>query len=70
MIWASMSLHHVGDEVAALRVLHEMLEPSGLLAIAEMAGPMRVLPDDLDVARPGLAGRLDDAVRDMVRGDA
>jgi hypothetical protein len=32
-----------------------------LLAIAERAEPMRVLPDDLDLGRPDLAGRLDRA---------
>lgn len=64
VIWASMSLHHVGDEVAALRVLHDLLAPSGLIAIAELAEPMRVLPDDLDVGRPGLADRLERAMGD------
>jgi SAM-dependent methyltransferase len=61
VVWASMSLHHVGDEVAALRVLRDLLDADGLLAIAEMAEPMRVLPDDLDMGRPGLADRLADA---------
>lgn len=61
VIWASMSLHHIGDETNALRVLREMLEPSGLLAIAEVAEPTRLLADDLDVGRPGLADRLDRA---------
>jgi SAM-dependent methyltransferase len=61
VIWASMSLHHVGDEVAALRALHGALVPGGLLAIAEHGDPTRVLPDDLDVGRPGLAGRVDRA---------
>lgn len=64
VIWASMSLHHVGDEVAALRVLHDVLAPSGLIAIAELAEPMRVLPDDLDLGRPGLADRLERAMGD------
>jgi len=58
VIWVSMALHHVGDEVALLRSLHDLLEPAGLIAIAEVAEPMRVLPDDLDVGRPGLADRL------------
>jgi 2-polyprenyl-3-methyl-5-hydroxy-6-metoxy-1,4-benzoquinol methylase len=61
IIWASMSLHHVGDEIAALRALRHLLEPSGLIAIAELAEPMRVLPDELDVGRPGFADRLDRA---------
>lgn len=63
VIWASMSLHHVGDEVALLRALLDLLEQAGVIAIAEIAEPMRVLPDELDVGRPGLAERLNDAGR-------
>ena len=63
VIWASMSLHHVGDEVALLRALHDLLEPAGVIAIAEIADPMRVLPDELDVGRAGLAERLNEAGR-------
>ena len=61
LIWASMSLHHVGDETALLRVLHDLLAPAGVIAIAEIAEPMRVLPDLLDLGRPGLAQRLEQA---------
>jgi len=61
VIWASMSLHHIGDETGALRVLRGLLAPSGLLAVAEIAEPMRVLPDELDVGPPGLLDRLDRA---------
>jgi SAM-dependent methyltransferase len=60
-IWTSMALHHVGDEVSALRAMGDRLAPHGLLAVAERADPMRVLPDALDVGRPGLADRLDRA---------
>jgi SAM-dependent methyltransferase len=58
LIWASMSLHHVGDEVGLLRVLHDRLEPQAVIALAELAEPMRVLPDELDLGAPGLAERL------------
>ena len=61
VIWASMSLHHVGDEIEALRALRTVLAPHGVAAIAEMAEPIRMLPDDLDVGRPGLADRLEQA---------
>ena len=61
LIWASMSLHHIGDEVEGLLALRGLLEPSGLIAIAELAEPMRVLPYDLDLGRPGLTDRLDSA---------
>jgi SAM-dependent methyltransferase len=59
LIWASMSLHHVSDEVAALQELRDLLGPSGVIAIAERAESMRVLPDDLDLGQPGLSDRLD-----------
>jgi SAM-dependent methyltransferase len=64
VIWASMSLHHIGDETQALGVLRDLLERSGLLAVAEVAEPMRVLPDNLDLGQPGLADRLDRAESD------
>ena len=44
-----------------MRALLDLLPPSGLIAIAEIADPMGVLPDRLDVGRPGLAQRLDRA---------
>ena len=59
VIWASMSLHHVGDQVAALGVLRALLRPSGLIAIAEIGGVTRLLTDELDVGRPGFVARLD-----------
>jgi ubiquinone/menaquinone biosynthesis C-methylase UbiE len=58
LLWASMSLHHVGDEVAALRAFRPTLSPAGVIAIAEMADQMRMLPEDLGVGRPGLGDRL------------
>jgi len=61
VIWASMSLHHIGNETNALGVLGDMLTRCGLLVVAEVAEPMRVLPDDLDVGQPCLADRLDRA---------
>ena len=61
VIWASMSLHHTGDEVASLRVLRGLLDADGLIAIAELAEPMRILPDDLDLGPAGLFDRLDAA---------
>jgi SAM-dependent methyltransferase len=61
VIWTSMALHHVGDEVTTLRILRDLLAPHGLIAIAEVAEPMRMLPDELDVGGPGLVARLDRA---------
>jgi SAM-dependent methyltransferase len=59
VMWASMVLHHLGDEVSSLRQFGAMLRPHGLLAIAEFGDPTRVLPDDLGFGRPGLEDRLD-----------
>ena len=58
VIWASMSLHHVGDEFGVLRVLRRRMHPTGLLAIAELADPTRMLPAELGVGRPGFVERL------------
>ncbi len=57
LIWSSMALHHVGDEVAALRAMGDLLGPGGLMAIAERDEPLRFLAD-LDLGRPGLIERL------------
>ncbi len=58
--WASMVLHHVGDEVDALRRIRELLEPGGVLAVVERAQPLRVVLDG-DLGRPGIWERLDAA---------
>jgi SAM-dependent methyltransferase len=61
LVWASMSLHHVGDELVALREVHGLLEPSGLVALVERHAPTRVVPDSVDLGRPGIWDRLDAA---------
>ena len=61
VVWASMSLHHVGDELAALRQVHGLLAPSGIVALIERDAPTRVLPDGVDLGRPGLWERLDES---------
>lgn len=61
LVWASMVLHHVGDEVAALRGLRALLPPGHLLALVEFGDPLRLLPDEVDLGRPGLWERLDAA---------
>jgi SAM-dependent methyltransferase len=63
LVWASMVLHHVGDEVDALGRMRALLEPGGLLALVEHHRPVRVLPDAADLGRPGIWDRLDDAWR-------
>lgn len=61
LVWASLVLHHVGDEPAALRGLRGRLRPGGLLALVEFGDPLRVLPDSADLGRPGLWDRLEAA---------
>jgi SAM-dependent methyltransferase len=64
LVWASLMLHEVADPARLLGWIRDGLAPGGILAVVEMDGPPRFLPDDLppDLARPGLADRLDDAV--------
>ncbi|MBJ3808335.1 class I SAM-dependent methyltransferase [Streptomyces flavofungini] len=61
LIWAARSVHHVGDQVAALTALADRLAPGGALAILEGGLPPRSLPRDFGIGRPGLQARLDAA---------
>ena len=56
--WASLVLHHVGDEAVALRGFRSMFEPGGLLALLETGEPLRVLPEEVELGRPGIWERL------------
>ncbi|MFC8519532.1 class I SAM-dependent methyltransferase [Streptomyces sp. NPDC057257] len=59
LLWASRSLHHLGDQRAALAAFAERLAPGGTLAIMEGGLPSRFLPRDIGIGRPGLQSRLD-----------
>jgi len=59
LIWASASVHHAGDQQAAVDALASLLAPGGRLALAEGGLPARSLPWDLGVGEPGLELRLD-----------
>ena len=61
LIWASMSLHHVGDEVAALKEMRGALRPGGFVAIAEFAPGEHLLSIEspsIEAEVPGLWLRL------------
>lgn len=58
LVWAAMVLHHVGDQFATLHGLRSLLEPGGVIAIAEFGDPPRFLPDNVGVGRPVLPERL------------
>ncbi|MEU9060753.1 class I SAM-dependent methyltransferase [Streptomyces sp. NPDC048430] len=64
LVWASASLHHVDDPAAALDGVRAALRPGGLVAVAELDGMPRFLPDDAVAGRPGLEARC----RDVLEG--
>ncbi|MCQ8191956.1 class I SAM-dependent methyltransferase [Streptomyces rugosispiralis] len=57
LVWASASVHHLADPDRGLREVFERLRPGGLLAVIEMAGFPRFLPEDVGRGRPGLEAR-------------
>lgn len=59
LLWASRSLHHVGDQGAALAGFARALAPGGTLALLEGGLPPRYLPRDIGMGRPGLQSRID-----------
>lgn len=61
LVWASNSLHHIGDQRAALAAFAGVLAPGGLIALAEGGLPARHLPWNAGVGRPGLEARIDAA---------
>jgi SAM-dependent methyltransferase len=61
LVWASASVHHSGDQQAAVTALAGMLGPGGRLALAEGGLPTRHLPWDVGVGDPGLEIRLEAA---------
>ncbi|WP_320781047.1 class I SAM-dependent methyltransferase [Streptomyces sp. CRN 30] len=65
LVWASRSLHHLGDQRAALAAFAGHLAPGGTLALLEGGLPARYLPRDLGFGRPGLQARLDAAHEDV-----
>jgi SAM-dependent methyltransferase len=61
VVWAAASVHHLGDQQAAVSALAGLLGPGGRLALAEDGLPARHLPWDVGVGEPGLETRLDAA---------
>ncbi|MGC5013028.1 class I SAM-dependent methyltransferase [Streptosporangium sp. DT93] len=57
LVWASASMHHLADPERVLRTLRGLLAPGGLLAVVELAGFPRFLPEDAPRERPGLEER-------------
>jgi SAM-dependent methyltransferase len=61
LVWASGVVHHVADQQAAVAELAGLLAPGGSLALVEGGLPLRCLPHDSGIGRPGLEVRLDAA---------
>ncbi|MEU8503932.1 class I SAM-dependent methyltransferase [Streptomyces brevispora] len=59
LIWAGNSLHHMGDQRAALAGFAGLLRPGGTVALVEGGLQPRHLPRDIGFGRPGLEERLD-----------
>jgi SAM-dependent methyltransferase len=61
VIWMSLALHHVGDEVGLLHALRDNLAPGGVLAIAELGDPLRVWQADVEISGAERAVRIERA---------
>jgi SAM-dependent methyltransferase len=57
LVWASMSLHHLTDPDRTLQHIMAALRPGGVLAVVEVDGQPRFLPEDIGIGRPGLETR-------------
>ncbi|MDQ0846315.1 trans-aconitate 2-methyltransferase [Streptomyces sp. V1I6] len=62
LVWAAGSVHHLGDQRAALGALGRLVRPGGLIAVVEGGLPARHLPRDFGIGRPGLESRVGAAV--------
>lgn len=66
LVWASMTLHHVHDQEAALGALRRSMRVGGWLAIVEFGAPLVCIPPDELDAYSDLLDRCQAAVRDWL----
>jgi ubiquinone/menaquinone biosynthesis C-methylase UbiE len=64
LVWSSRTVHHVPDQLAAVRELARVVKPGGRLALREGSVRTRFLPDDIGLGAPGLEDRLDVAFQE------
>lgn len=60
-VWASGVVHHIADQQQAVVDLARLVRSGGRLVLVEGGLPLRCLPHDIGVGRPGLEARLDAA---------
>jgi SAM-dependent methyltransferase len=61
LVWASGVVHHLADQQAGVSSLAALARPGGRVALVEGGLPLRCLPHEVGVGRPGLEARLDEA---------
>ena len=66
LVWASMMLHHVHDQEAALRAVRRVMRVGGWLAIVEFGAPLMCIPPDALDPHSELLDRCEAAVRDWL----
>ena len=66
--WASNVLHELPRADRVLADAFTAIRPGGLLAVAELGGWPRFLPDDLGLGRPGLEARCHAALESGAAG--
>lgn len=62
LAWASSVFHEFDDPAGAFAALSRVIRPGGMLAVMEMDGPPRVLPDEYE--------ELESRLRELARADA
>lgn len=61
LVWCSRVVHHMRDQLSAVRELRRVLKPGGKLALREDGLLMQLLPFDIGLGEPGLDERLNAA---------
>ena len=61
LVWASSSLHHMGDPDRVLSEIFSALVPGGILVVSEIDDAFpRFLPDDIGIGNQGLEARCNE----------
>lgn len=58
VVWCSRVVHHVGDQVGAIRELARIAKPGGRVVLREGGIAPRFLPHDVGLGAPGIQDRL------------